>query len=65
MSNVLDEIVEGVEPWPGVVSVMAGERTPVLLGLDIGTSGIRAALFDETGREIAGSSIRSDHISHL
>ena len=63
MSNVLDEIVEGVEPWPGVVSVMAGERTPVLLGLDIGTSGIRAALFDESGREIAGSSIRSDHIS--
>ncbi len=61
MSNVLDEIVEGVEPWPGIVSVMVGERMPVLLGLDIGTSGIRAALFDESGREIAGSSIRSDH----
>jgi gluconokinase len=61
MSNVLDEIVEGVEPWPGVVSVMAVERTPVLLALDVGTSGIRAALFDESGREIAGTKIRTDH----
>jgi len=61
MSNVLDEIVEGVEPWPGIISVMASERTPALLALDIGTSGIRAALFDETGREIAGTNVRSDH----
>ena len=58
MSNVLDEVVEGFEPLPELVSVMAGSKIPVLLGLDIGTSGIRAALFDERGREIDGASVR-------
>lgn len=58
MSNVLDEVVEGLEPWPELVSVMAASKTPVLLGLDIGTSGIRAVLFDERGREIEGASVR-------
>jgi gluconokinase len=61
MSNVLDDIVDGVEPWSGVVSIMTSERTPVLLALDIGTSGIRAALFDERAREIAGTRISNDH----
>lgn len=58
MSNVLDEMVEGFEPLPELVSVMAGSKRPVLLGLDIGTSGIRAALFDEKGGEIEGASVR-------
>jgi gluconokinase len=56
MSNVLDEVV--AEPLPELVSVMAGPKIPVLLGLDIGTSGIRAALFDEQGRELEGASVR-------
>src|SRR5712691_5961295 len=58
MSNVLDEVVEGFEPLPELVSVMAGSKTPALLALDIGTSGIRAAVFDEKGRELEGASVR-------
>jgi gluconokinase len=64
MSNVLDE-VEGLEPFPDMVSVMAQSQTPVLLGLDIGTSGVRAGLFDERGHEIEGASVRVDRSSHL
>lgn len=58
MSSVLDEVLEGFEPSPQIVSVMAGSRRAAVLGLDIGTSGIRAALFDERGYEIEGASIR-------
>jgi gluconokinase len=58
MSQVLDEVIEGFEPLPELVSVMAGSKIPVLLGLDIGTSGIRAALFDERGWEIPGANVR-------
>ncbi len=60
MSNVLDEVLEGFEPSPQILSVMAGSHPPVLLALDIGTSGVRAALFDERGREVTGQSIRVD-----
>jgi gluconokinase len=63
MSNVLDEVVEGLEPLPGIVSMMAGAKTPALLGLDVGTSGVRAALFDERGGEIEGASVRVDRWS--
>ena len=58
MSNVLDEVVEGFDPMPDLLSVMAASNTPALLGLDIGTSGVRAALFDEHGEEIIGASVR-------
>ncbi len=58
MSNVLDEMVEGFEPLPELVSVMAASKPPVLLGLDIGSSGIRAALFDEHGGELEGANVR-------
>ena len=60
MSHVLDEVLEGFEPSPELLSVMAGSKPPVLLALDIGTSGVRAALFDERGSEVAGQSIRVD-----
>ncbi|MEK6280049.1 MAG: gluconokinase [Acidobacteriota bacterium] len=60
MSNVLDDVLEGFEPSPELLSVIAGSTTPVLLALDIGTSGVRAALFDERGGEVAGQSIRID-----
>jgi gluconokinase len=65
MSNVLDEVVEGLEPFPSLASVMGASRTPILLGLDIGTSGVRAALFDGRGSEIDGASVRLDHSSQL
>jgi gluconokinase len=58
MSHVLDEVVEALEPLPGLVAVMPGAKTPALLALDIGTSGVRAALFDHRGGEIPGASIR-------
>ena len=50
MSNGLDEL-------------LAGSRAPVVLALDIGSSGIRAALFDERGREVAGANARSSYQS--
>lgn len=58
MSSVLDEVLEGFEPSPQIVSVMAGSKPAVVLGVDIGTSGVRASLFDERGHEIAGAGVR-------
>lgn len=58
MSSVLDEVLEGFEPSPQIVSVMAGSRPATVLGLDIGTSGVRASLFDEQGGEIEDASVR-------
>ncbi|MEO7971854.1 MAG: gluconokinase [bacterium] len=58
MSQVLDEVVGVFEPATELVSVLAGSRMPVLLGLDIGTSGVRATLFDDKGGEITDASIR-------
>ena len=47
MSSVLDEVVDGVEPAPGILSMMESTRPPFLLSIDIGTSGVRASLFDD------------------
>jgi gluconokinase len=58
MSSVLDE-VEAVEPAPDFLSVIAGARSAFLLSLDVGTSGVRAALFDDLGNEISGAQISS------
>jgi gluconokinase len=58
MSSVLDEVLEGFEPLPELVSVMAGSKTAAVLALDIGTSGVRASLFDERGNEIDGACVR-------
>lgn len=59
MSSVLDEVFEGFEASPGFVSAMAQSKPAVVLGLDIGTSGVRAALFDNHGQEIEGAGVRS------
>jgi gluconokinase len=61
MSNVLDDIVEGLEPWSGMLPLMAGSKMPAMLALDIGSSGARAALLDERGRELKGASVRADY----
>ena len=55
MSSVLDE-VDALEPSPDILSVIAGAKSAFLLSLDIGTSGVRAALFDDSGIEISGVS---------
>ena len=56
MSSVLD--VSEVEPAPDIVSVMAGTKPSFLLSLDVGTSGVRAALFDERGNQVFGTQNR-------
>ncbi|HET6646536.1 MAG TPA: FGGY family carbohydrate kinase, partial [Pyrinomonadaceae bacterium] len=61
MSSVLDEVLEGYEPAPELVSLMAGSKTAAVLALDIGTSGVRASLFDESGLELDGETIRTRH----
>src|SRR5712692_3648970 len=59
MSTVLDEAV--LEDRPEVdlavlaASLRAERETPITLALDIGTSGVRAELFDGRGDEIEGS----------
>jgi gluconokinase len=58
MSGVLDEVLEGFEPSPQFVSVMAGSRTAALLALDVGTSSVRASLFDMRGCEVEDASVR-------
>lgn len=60
MSSVLDDVVNEVEPAPDIVSVMAGRKPSLLLSIDVGTSGVRAALFDDRGRQIPGASVRRD-----
>ena len=55
MSSVVDE----VEPAPNIVSVMAGVKPSLLLSIDVGTSGVRAALFDERGHEVPDAQARS------
>ena len=63
MSSILDELVEHS---PEVVSMSAGAKQTLVLGLDVGTSGVRAAFFDEHGDEVAavkigrGTSLLSD-----
>src|SRR2546423_1486264 len=50
MSSVLDDVVEEIERALDIVSVMAGTKPSFLLSIDAGTSGVRAALFDEHGK---------------
>ena len=56
---MLDDVVDEVEPAPNIVSVMAGTKPTFLLSIDVGTSGVRAALFDERGSEVPGAQVRS------
>src|SRR5690349_1449763 len=68
MSSVLDEVVDGVEPAPGILSVMEGTRPAFLLSIDVGTSGMRAALFDDAGAETMSTQARrrgEDALSNL
>jgi gluconokinase len=57
MSTTVD-IFEEVEPQLDLAYVSTGSTKPILLALDIGSSGIRAAFFDDQGCEIDGASVR-------
>ena len=61
MSSVLDDVVDEVEPAPNIVSVMAGTKPSFVLSIDVGTSGVRAALFDDRGAEVPGAWARHRH----
>src|ERR1041385_1328288 len=50
MSSVVDDVVEELEPAPNIVSVLEGTKPSFLLSIDVGTSGVGAALFDEHGK---------------
>lgn len=54
MSSVLDELVDGVETAPALVVLSTGASSSLVLSLDVGTSGVRAALFDDRGNEVSG-----------
>ncbi|HEY3027839.1 MAG TPA: gluconokinase [Pyrinomonadaceae bacterium] len=61
MSSVLDEITEGVpeiEPFLISSALKAEPEPPIVLGLDIGTSGVRAMLFDGRGDEIESAGVQ-------
>ena len=67
MSTVFDEAV--LEDRPEVdlavlASLSAEREEPIVLALDIGTSGVRAALFDGRGDEIEGSLTALRNASH-
>ena len=58
MSTVLDEVaLDGAPELASLLSVSlrAEPQEPVVLALDIGTSGVRALLFDGRGEQISGS----------
>lgn len=59
MSSVLDDVVDEVEPAPNLASVMAATKPAMLLSIDVGTSGVRVALFDDRGNEVRGAQARS------
>ena len=61
MSSVLDEITERVpeiEPFLISSALKAEPEPPIVLGLDIGTSGVRAMLFDGRGDEIESAGVQ-------
>ena len=68
MSTVIDEVAleDSLEIDPSLLAAfLRTEReTPIVLALDIGTSGVRAALFDGRGKEIEGSLVALRNASH-
>src|SRR5688572_21380943 len=57
MSSLLDEVVDGFEPGSEMIPVVTQLEPPVLLSIDVGTSGVRAAYFDDQGNELQGVKI--------
>lgn len=55
MSTVVDDIAECPDAESDIAFRSPDSRMPILLALDIGSSGVRAALFDESGCAIPGT----------
>ena len=68
MSTVIDEVAleDSLEIDPSVLAAFLRTDTdgPVVLAFDLGTSGVRAALFDGRGDEIEGSLATLRNASH-
>jgi gluconokinase len=68
MSTVIDEVVleDRLEIDPSLLPAFlrTEPETPIVLALDIGTSGVRAALFDARGNELEGSLVALRNASH-
>lgn len=62
MSSVLDAGFRKLETLPKFASELSAGGLSVLLALDVGTSGVRASLFDEQGREIEGAQAHNNRI---
>ena len=71
MSTVIDEVAleDSLEIDPSLLAAFlrTDPDEPVVLAFDLGTSGVRAALFDSRGQEIEGSqtALASDFHSKL
>jgi gluconokinase len=65
MSTVLDDAVledrPEVDPAVLAASLRAESDGPIVMAFDIGTSGVRAGLFDRHGEEIKGAQISLSH----
>src|SRR5436190_22447562 len=59
MSSVVDDVIDEIGPAANIMSVMAGTKPSFLLSIDVGTSGVRAGLFDERGKPVVGAQARS------
>src|SRR5688572_27841118 len=62
MSSVLDEVPTElgpeIDPFAIAASLKDEPESPIVMGLDIGTSGTRAVLFDGRGQELDGLTIQ-------
>src|ERR1044072_2477925 len=63
MSSVLDELVDSLELAPKESEAESNSHAS-LLSLDVGTSGVRAALFDDRGNELQSVKISRSTSSH-
>jgi gluconokinase len=57
---MLEDILAVAEPAPEIISLSPGPRPSLVLALDIGTSGVRAGLFDESGDEVSSARVTRD-----
>ena len=57
MSSLLDDLADEIEPAPDGIG-NGRHKAFRFTSIDVGTSGVRAALFDERGEEVPGAWVR-------